>query len=116
MLGAAQNDVENIRMLVNDSGEGLDDVLDAFMAGQVPEGEKHLPPLKPGKLLAKNGVTWGTIRDAIGDNVDLPKWNVKALPQEIATRLRHGDQARGILKQRNHEPVLFEAGIGLDQM
>ena len=103
-VGGAQDDVDRVGMGREDGGQRVDDVLDALVGRQQPEGENHGLALDAEAVLAP--AARRHLRDAVRNQVDLPLRDaVHALQQLRAGGAHHHQPLREPRQLVDHHPL-----------
>lgn len=111
-MGGAQNDVERVRKLPEDRGERVNDVLDALVRREEPEGEDHRAAFDPEPVLAP--ARRGQERNAMRDEIDLVRADAMHVPQERPPRGTHDDEPLREGSKLVHHAPLQRIGLGED--
>ncbi len=90
-MGRAEHDVNRLRMVPEDRGEGLDDVLDPLVGREKPERQDHGSGLDAEVVFAAFGVRSGG--DSVRNHVDLAGIHAVHLAQKRGRVFAHHDES-----------------------
>jgi hypothetical protein len=112
-VGGAEDDVEQVGVGGDDGRQGVDDVLDALVRAQQPEGHEDGPALGPDGRLGGVGVGERDVGHAVGDHDHLRTLDAIAGPQQVdglvgqhhqdVRSRRHGPEGVALVGRRGGE-------------
>ena len=115
-MGRAEDDVDEVRDLREDLGDGPEHVLDALVGREQAEGQGDRPPLDAELLLVGVRVDEGRVGDAVGDEVDLGLGHAVDLAEEHARPFGHDDDPRRQLRELDQDPTLVGVRLAQDRV
>ena len=93
-MGGPEYNIHHLRVLLQNRGQRLNDIFDAFVGGKQSKGQEHGLSFHPKLILIKAGVDEWHVGNAVGDDVDLVGADTVNLRQQMGSVLGH-----------NHQPV-----------
>ena len=108
----AEDNVNNVGMLLNDLGQGSDGVLDAFSRREETEGEKDRTPCHAKVIFIKIRICKRNVRNSVRDNRDFFFRDSMNIAQHFRTVIRHHNKFTGAFNEIGKRPALFASGMG----
>jgi len=88
-MGRAEDDVDDVGMLLQDGRQRLDNRLDALVSRQQAEGQQHRLALHAKVVLVEAGIDKGHVGDAVGNEVNLVRRDAIDALQKARAALTH---------------------------
>ena len=113
-MGGAEDEIDDVGMLADDFGQGLDDVFDAFAGTEEAEGEEDFAAFDAELGLVEAGVHEGHVGDAVGDDVEFGLGHLVGFEQDFSAFLSHDDEAVAAADEFVHHFALGGVGVAQD--
>ena len=111
-----QDDINEVRELLEDLGHRPQHVLDPLVGGEQPEGQRDEAPFDSELHLVAVRLDESRIGDAVRDQVDLGLRDAVDLQEECACAFGHDDHPRGKVDQLVQDAPLIGVGLAQDRM
>ena len=109
----AEDDVDRVRIVGEDRRKRVDDVLDALVRREEPEGENQRPPFHAEAAFAAGE---RHVRDPVRDHVDLLLGHTMNVAQKHRAAGGHDHEPVGELRDLVHDAPLVQIRRGQDRV
>ncbi len=113
-MGRAQDDIQNVGVVLHDFRQCFDHIFDALVCRQKAEGQNDEFPLGAKLILVEARIDEGNVMNTMRDQIDLFCGHAVHFLEQLDGALAHHSQAVGELDDLLHHPVLLGKGIFQD--